>query len=44
MRFFLDNDVDVVAATMLQPRGHICWAAAAAGLAERMRVHPPKWE
>jgi predicted nuclease of predicted toxin-antitoxin system len=34
MRFFLDNDVDVVVATMLQRRGHVCWAAAGAGLAD----------
>jgi hypothetical protein len=47
MRFFLDNDVDVVVATMLQRRGHVCWAAAGAVLevsAERVKVRPPKWE
>jgi predicted nuclease of predicted toxin-antitoxin system len=34
MRFFLDNDVDVVLASMLRRRGHACWVAARAGLAD----------
>ncbi|HEX8859089.1 MAG TPA: DUF5615 family PIN-like protein [Actinomycetes bacterium] len=34
MRFFLDNDVDVVLASMLRRRGHTCWVAARAGLAD----------
>ena len=34
MRFFLDNDVPVSVGRMLRRRGHDCWTAADAGLAD----------
>jgi predicted nuclease of predicted toxin-antitoxin system len=33
VRFFLDNDVDVAVGRLLREHGHVCWAAAEAGLA-----------
>jgi predicted nuclease of predicted toxin-antitoxin system len=34
VRFFLDNDVPVSVAKMLRSRGHECWTAGEAGLAD----------
>src|SRR5262245_25396600 len=34
MRFFLDNDVDAEVVAMLTGRGHQCWRAGQAGLAD----------
>jgi predicted nuclease of predicted toxin-antitoxin system len=34
VRFFLDNDVPVSVGRMLRQRGHKCWTAAEAGLAD----------
>lgn len=34
MRFFLDNDVDAEVASFLTRRGHQCWRAGEAGLAD----------